>query len=194
MYDVWDVATAEELLSKGNELAAAAYLAIKPASVPKLSATMEERRAHLREKYVRMRRIESAGGAENQDEAECPATQLSGGSLPPRWNDLGANISWTAPDLAVRTAPRDTPTLGGVLPHPNMKPPPPPPPQHKAPTTSPTPTRGPHPPNTQLRRWANPKLRAVRQTELAARRGSAKGGAPRGAASRRMESISSEAA
>mmetsp|Transcript_40973 Transcript_40973/g.124100 ORF Transcript_40973/g.124100 Transcript_40973/m.124100 type:complete len:242 (+) Transcript_40973:728-1453(+) len=55
VYDQWDVPMATALLAKGNDRGAADYYATPPARMPGPKAPMEERRAHVREKYVRLR-------------------------------------------------------------------------------------------------------------------------------------------
>lgn len=66
VYDTWDASVATELLEKGNERAAAMFYFTQPPSKPKPDCAMEERRAHAREKYVRMRWATAEARSERQ--------------------------------------------------------------------------------------------------------------------------------
>jgi hypothetical protein len=56
VFDKWDVPTVQQLLEKGNDVAARTfYNGSTPARVPRPDSPEPERRAHAREKYVRMR-------------------------------------------------------------------------------------------------------------------------------------------
>ena len=68
VYDEWDAAMANAMLSRGNDYARSYYLATLPpgTAVPNEQADEAKLRAHSRNKYVRLRWAEAETRAEQQ--------------------------------------------------------------------------------------------------------------------------------